>query len=100
MVNEIVDKIRALSDLPFVTSVDEHFAGYFNELGLSLFLSENCTPLEFEQLVNTILAFLNEALPKGNDKFSWMLFFYKDNKQVGLFFPGDEFSDNSENGFS
>jgi hypothetical protein len=33
---EVTEKIRDISSLPFVLSVSNHFAGYWDELGLTI----------------------------------------------------------------
>ena len=94
-VSRVLGSVKAISSkYACVKEVQDHYAGYFDELGLTIQLESGTASDEWHSAATELLLYLNKDLPKGNDAFSWMLFFYQDLTQVGLFFPGDSLADN------
>ncbi|CAN0499338.1 unnamed protein product, partial [Scytosiphon promiscuus] len=58
-----------------VRDVDDHFAGYFNELGVNINLHAECTDDDWHRLAIDLLLYLNAELPKNNEHFTWILSF-------------------------
>jgi hypothetical protein len=53
-VERLIDRIRAAAAHPCVTEVVEHFAGYFDELGITVKLSPTATDEVVRELRNAI----------------------------------------------
>lgn len=77
-----------------VRDIEDHFAGYFDELGINVNLLPECDDEAWSNIAIQMLLFLNSALPKDNPHFPWILSFWRNLVQVGLFFPGDSLEDN------
>ena len=95
--NEIVAKINGICRRAKVLKVESHFAGYFDELGITVILENDASDKAFRKLALKIMDYLNSTLPEGNEFFTWQLFFVRSEKQIGIFFPGDSFEDNCAN---
>ena len=87
-------QLRARVVSQYIQGFDYHFAGYFNELGIVVKLSQETPPAELERVATMALEYLNEVLPEGDAPFCWQISFSQSGKQVALFFPGDSFADN------
>lgn len=94
LVNTIVEGVKAISTLSFVKDIEDHYAIYFDELGLTVNIQDGSPENEWEPLVGQLIDYLNSVLPKGNHQFCWILSVYRGIEQIGLFFPGETLSDN------
>ncbi len=95
LVSEVVAYVSSMSlTCPGVRSVDDHYAGYFDELGLTVNLEPSCQDEVWEPLAVQLLLYLNRTKPAGNPDFRWVLSFWRDLREIGLFFPGDLLHDN------
>jgi hypothetical protein len=80
------DKVRSLADRPGVLSVDAHFSGAYNELGLTIHLHPASSEADYRALRETLL----DALPTPSaGATTWMLIFKRDGKVLDTVFPGD-----------
>lgn len=60
---------------PFVASVSDHFAGYFNELGITLVIDPNVRDEDLISLQNELLAYLDKFWAEEKPDFKWMVMF-------------------------
>jgi hypothetical protein len=75
-----VDRITAgvrmiASRREFVISVSDHFAGYFNELGITVAITADARDENVIELQNDLLAFLDSFWAKEAPEFRWMVMF-------------------------
>lgn len=81
------DKVRSLADRPGVRSVDTHFAGAYNELGLTIHLDPASSEADYHALRNTLL----DALPpRAPGAVTWILTFRRNGKIIDTVAPGDK----------
>ena len=88
--NEVVSGIRARASRPSVLEVCDHFAGYFNELGLWVQFREDAPDREVIEVGNELLAYLNEVLPRDNSWFPWMLSLERGRDTLDVIAPGEK----------
>jgi len=86
-VNDMAQQVRGVRD------IDDHF-DTFDHLGITINLHDECVDEDWESLAIKLLLYLNKRLPNGNSPISWSLSFWRDLQQIGLFFAGDNLSDN------
>jgi hypothetical protein len=67
--DEVVAGVNAVASAGGAVEVRDHFAGYFNELGLWVKFSDDASDRQIISIGNQLLAYLNEALPPGNPHF-------------------------------
>ncbi|RYY86589.1 MAG: hypothetical protein EOO15_14090 [Chitinophagaceae bacterium] len=93
--DRIAPEVRLLSDVreiakkPFVLSVEDHFAGYFKELGITVRLAIETTDSEIIALRNELLTYLSQAFSEQKLEFTWQVDFRRGTDQAALLFPGD-----------
>ncbi|WP_339526569.1 hypothetical protein [Pseudomonas sp. EA_35y_Pfl2_R111] len=80
---------KAIAARPFVLAVESHFAGYFNELGLTIKVNDTAPSSDIIKLRNELQEKLEELLPSGTAPFSWQVIFIRTNKIIETLFPGD-----------
>jgi hypothetical protein len=86
----VVAGVRAIaSQWPFVTSVSDHFAGYFNELGITLEINCETRDEDLIRLQNELLAYLNRFWSEEKPEFSWMVMFSDGSARFVPMVPGD-----------
>lgn len=81
------DEVRHLADRPCVDSVSAHFAGAYNELGLTIHLKPTSPDADYQALRNTLLNALPTPAPGA---ITWMLIFQRDGSIIDTVFPGDK----------
>lgn len=86
---EVVSKVREMADKPYVVSVTHQYAADWDELALYILIDDEARDREIARLCNTVLAYLNEILPRGNTCFTWQVQFKRENQIVDVIFPGD-----------
>jgi hypothetical protein len=86
---KVLAEVRVLADKPYVRSVDDHFAGYFNELGITINLNESTTDQEIIALRNSLLEYLEKVGKEEKIEFTWQVAFWRGLVQVALLFPGN-----------
>ena len=85
----LITDVCAIADRPFVEAVENNFAGYFNELGITIKLRPDAGDEDVIALQNQLLAFFDstdEVRPAG---FTWMIKFSRGDKSLRSLFPGD-----------
>lgn len=85
----LIADVCAIADKPFVEAVENNFAGYFNELGITVKLRPEASDEDVISLQNQLLAFLDstdKARPSG---FTWLVKFSRGDKSLRSLFPGD-----------
>ena len=85
----LVARVQEVAVPPLVESIEEHFAGYFNELGITLRLSARATDEDIIALRNNVLACLEKATSELAINFKWLVSMYRGQDQVALIFPGN-----------
>ena len=86
----VCSEARSIAEEPFVLTVEDHFAGYFNELGLFISVKEDASDLEVVNLRNKLLEHFESALPEGSAPFLWQVQFKRHAKIIEVLFPGDK----------
>jgi len=94
LVKQVSEDLTRMLTTPKIHGLDLHFAGYFNELGITVHVAKDLTDDEMTALATLALNYLNSILPKKNAKFDWQLAFRRSDVLAGLFFPGDSPADN------
>ena len=87
--DQLLAEVKELAAPPLVEAVEEHFAGYFNEMGITLQLAEQATDESIVELRNKMLACMEVATARLKIDFTWQVSMYRAQKQVVLIFPGD-----------
>lgn len=91
--NDVVSKAKALCDCAFVEGLEDHYAVYWDELGLFIKLRDNVADAAVIGLRNALLNMLERALPTGKADFTWQVGFVRSGKTIEVLFPGDEIRD-------
>jgi hypothetical protein len=91
--DDIVNRLKTLCDRPFVDAVEDHYACYWDELGLSVKVRDDTPDSNVIALRNSLLNLLSDVLPKGNPDFTWLIGFRRRNKTIEVLSPDDEARD-------
>lgn len=84
----IVD-VCAMGERPFVESVENHFAGHFNEIGITVRLKPEATDEEVIGLQNEFLQYFSTTEEERPPGFTWMVSFSRGGRKLRSLFPGD-----------
>lgn len=76
----------ALSD-PLVLEVADHFAGYFDELGITITVKPETSDEQVRELKQRITPLLSQQQP-----FKWLVMFRRQGKQIAVLFPDGLFT--------
>lgn len=87
--DQLLAELKEIAVPPLVEAIEEHFAGYFNELGITLQLAEQASNESIVELRNKTLAYMEAAAARLKIDFTWQVSMYRAQKQVVLIFPGD-----------
>jgi len=87
-VDAVLAGVRHLASRPWVQSVTDHFASYFDELGLSITVAENASDSDIISLRNEIAVFLESSVPQTEDSFKWIVSFGRAGQTVDVISPG------------
>lgn len=85
----LIAEVCDIADRPFVEVVENNFAGYFDELGITVKLRPDASDEDVISLQNQLLAYFNstdEVRPPG---FTWLVKFSRGGKSLRSLFPGD-----------
>jgi len=85
----LITDVCAIADRPFVEAVENNFAGYFDELGITVKFRAEASDADVISLQNELLAFLDApdaARPAG---FTWLIHFSRGGHNLRSLFPGD-----------
>jgi hypothetical protein len=88
--NQVVTGVRSRASISSVLEVRDHFAGYFNELGLWVQFREGTPDREVIEVGNDLLVYLNEVLPRDNEWFRWILSLERGQQTLDVVLPGDK----------
>ncbi|WP_156383503.1 hypothetical protein [Pseudoxanthomonas sp. Root65] len=90
LADRVVAGVRAIAmQWPFVTSASDHFAGYFNELGITLTIASDARDDDVLSLQNMLLAYLDSFWAKENPDFTWVVMFSDETKAIVPLVLGD-----------
>ena len=87
--DEVVSGVRSRASRPSVLEVRDHFAGYFNELGLWVQFRDDTPDREVIELGNELLTYLNDMLPRNNGWFRWILSLERGRDTLDVIDAGD-----------
>jgi hypothetical protein len=85
----LITVVCDIADKPFVEVVESSFAGYFDELVITIKLRPEASDAGVISLQNQLLQYFNstdDARPSG---FTWLIKFTRDGKSLRSLFPGD-----------
>ena len=86
----LIADVCLIADKPFVEIVENNFAGYFDELEITVKLRPEASDADVIALQNKLLSFFSstdEARPAG---FTWLVKFSRAGKSLRSLFPGDQ----------
>ena len=86
----IVEKVGALANKPYVLCVENHFAGYFNELGFRIQVQDVISKEEILCLSNELLIELQAHFSEHALAFSWQVGLYQGEELIHVVAAGDE----------
>ncbi len=86
-VDEILTAVRGLKS-NCVQQISEHFAGYFDELGITVSFKNDTTDDSIRDLKNKI----STRLSGFHSPFRWMVAFQREGKSAGVLFPDGLFT--------
>lgn len=89
LASRVVTDLRAIAARAGVSGVEDHFAGYFNELGLFLSVATDTPDPQVIDLRNEMLGYLEWVLPSSSAPFKWQVGIKRDAKTIEVIFPGD-----------
>ena len=84
----IVD-ICSIASRPFVEGVENNFAGYFNELGVTVKCYASATDAEIIGLQNELLEYFRTSELTKTPDFTWMVNFTRGGNKLRSLLPGD-----------
>jgi hypothetical protein len=93
MYDDVVGRVKALCDVSIVASTEDHYAVYWDELGLFVEIHDEASDADVIALRNGMLSLLTELLPVGNPHFTWGVGFKRRNKTIEVLYPGDKVRD-------
>lgn len=85
----LIADVCVIADRPFVEAVENHFAGYFNELGITVKLRPEASDEDVISLQNQLLEFFTSAHEVRTSGFTWLVMFSRGGKSLRSLFPGD-----------
>ena len=86
-------KLKKLSAVRAATTeygvqISEHFAGYFDELGMTVALKSDTSDAQVRELKDRVFA----AVSRVSMPFRWIVFFQRDGEGAGVLFPDGLFT--------
>lgn len=85
----LIADVCVIADKPFVETVENNFAGYFDELGITVLLRPEASDEDVIALQNELLAFFNSTYETRPPGFTWLVKFSRGGKNLRSLFPGD-----------
>jgi hypothetical protein len=85
----LIAEVCVIADRPFVEAVENNFAGYFDELGITVNLRPEASDEDVIALQNQLLAFFNSTYEVRPPGFTWLVKFSRGGKSLRSLFPGD-----------
>jgi hypothetical protein len=87
--NRIAECAQTVATKHRVLSVEPHFAGYFNELGLRVDVAADAAPNEVLDLANALLEAITQTTSTMELSFSWTVGIYRGEELLRVLSPGD-----------
>lgn len=85
----LIADVCVIADRPFVEAVENNFAGYFDELGITVKLRPDASDEDVIALQNQLLEFFNSTDDVRPSGFTWLIKFSRGGKSLRSLFPGD-----------
>jgi hypothetical protein len=85
----LIAEVCVIADRPFVEAVENNFAGYFNELGITVKLRPEASDKDVIALQNQLLAYFNSTYEASSTGLTWLVKFSRGGKDLRSLFPGD-----------
>ena len=89
-VQAAVAGVTRISTRPGVVSVRDHFAGYFDELGIWITVADDASDESVISLRNEIAAFLETAISRTESSFKWIVTFGRRGQTVEVISTGEQ----------
>jgi hypothetical protein len=86
-IQPLMAKLREAAKGSLVISVTDHFAGYYDELGITINVHGDAPEDQIAALRRQVYAVMTQA----NVPFKWMVMFRQGRKSVGELVPNDPF---------
>jgi hypothetical protein len=83
----LMAKLREAAQAPLVLSVTDHFAGYFDELGITI----EVHPAASEEQIVGLRRQIYAVMSRTKVPFKWIVMFRQGKKSVGELVPNDPF---------
>ena len=83
----LMTNLRHAAKAPLVLSVADHFAGYFDELGITIEVHPTASPEQIAELRRQIYAIMSRT----RVPFKWIVMFRQGQKSVGELVPNGPF---------
>ena len=84
-VEEVVSAVRAVST-EYAVQTSEHFAGYFDELGITVALKSDTSDAQVRESKDRVV------VSRISMPFRWMVLFQRDGEGAGVLFPDGLFT--------
>jgi hypothetical protein len=85
----LISDVCSVADKPFVEAVENNFAGYFNELQITVKLRPDASDEDVIALQNRLLALLNSTYEVTASGLTWLVKFSRGDQALRSLFPGD-----------
>jgi hypothetical protein len=85
---QLIVMVCSIANRPFVEAVENNFAGYFNELGVTIKFAHDASDADVIALTNELLAFFN-SIQDPPEGFTWTVGFMRGEKKLRSLLPGD-----------
>lgn len=89
---EMVSAVRRVAISDRVLQVEEHFAGYFDELGITVSVESDTSDDDIRDLKNRIAP----QLARFDMPFKWVVLFQRDGELAAVLFPDGQFTGPAE----
>jgi hypothetical protein len=83
--DEVVARVTPLAIAAGAVEVRHHFAGYFDELGISVRFDTGVDDRCISTVGNQLLAYLHKALPHETAPFAWILSLEREEATLSMF---------------
>ena len=85
----LIADVCVIADRPFVEMVENNFAGYLDELVITVKFRPEASDEDVISLQNQLLAFFNSTYEVRPSGFTWLIKFSRGGKSLRSLFPGD-----------
>ena len=88
--SRLIAEVCGIAAKPFVEAVENSFAGYFNELGITVRLRADARDEDVISLQNQLLEYFNTADAARPAGLTWLVKFSRGGKSLRTLLPGDQ----------